>query len=62
MVGLGKRMRDDHSKEREGCPSSPADSESGCMAVQYGDEDAMLNKEVCNLFCYVQIIDYLSIC
>lgn len=49
MVGLGRRMREDHSKEREGCSSSPADSELGCMAVQYGDKDAMLNEEICNL-------------
>jgi hypothetical protein len=49
-VESGKRFREDHSRERmEGRSSSPADTEPGHAAIQYGDEDAAFEEEVCPL-------------
>jgi hypothetical protein len=58
MVGLGKRSRSERMDTRS---SSPANSEPVRRAIQYGDEDIMLEEEVCNLisFNFAQIINYL---
>jgi hypothetical protein len=64
MVGLGKRLREDRSKERtEDRSSSPADSEPVRAAIRYGDEDAVPEEEVCILilFNFAWIIDYLHL-
>ena len=58
IIGLGKRLREDHSNERtEARSSSPADSELICTAIQYGDEDTILEEEVC----YFISLDFVHI-